>query len=359
MNFYYQGKMIRLENFKEMDSKLWLENAKEAYSSFYFLINRINSASFILESIPNYGFSYYRTFTRVFSTECNRFIEVEEIANLDNYLISDEDFIKFIDLVLEVIGFKEIIKDYIIVGGVNLVSYGMQGSSEVRTVEEADSRGLFRKYISYKFDVLFPKPNVTTFNDLDLKNNRFNLSFFDEQKEKDKTFYLNIEKLTSFLMQYLQDLFLNIGDRENFKKNYLNILYLKKIELNFEDNLINDILHKDTGNMVYHWLKLRSRELPLTKESLYFLGFTQGFDFTLEKYFNEKEIAVGLHLTYEEYRKSNLPPFNYRKLWSQRSWLYFFGSWESFLFSKKYKIDNIFFKVKGFGIYENVLNYLE
>jgi hypothetical protein len=275
MSWYSQGKLLEghcsdinfIKDVLRFNSSVYPEN----YKSLEWLIKCLKESNIIFKF--NYGFHFHGYVDRFYSKNFAKFIDLNKLKDPEDLIIESADFITFIDLFLEIFGFKEIIKDYVIIASLCLVE--SSGESGVA--------GLIEKSLYYSFEVLFDKPDINIYDN----NNRFNLLlFYSKDKKSDHDFNKLLDnKITKFF--YFVEEFLHnelipyIIDKENFKKNYLDKEYLKNKEKNLEDYFVDYFLNKNKADPdVKRWIDFKksvSRDMIYDLESPFGDGYW--FDF--------------------------------------------------------------------------------
>lgn len=341
MNYYSKGKLVALD-FKYSDYlKSELCYSKQDYPSIYKnlekLISYVKGKSVIYKFKIGFSFSVV-AHTLFYNKESGKYLNLNEWSNPENLIMEGEDFIKFIDLLLDIFGFKEIVKDYVILTVGRLYEDS----------QHYDEHGNLKKYIQYSFEVLFDKPDITNIYD---NKNRFNLLFFDEENLKSKKDLIFINRVyTKFFnfMDYVVNFYFipNIQSKDNFKKNYLNKEYLHNKILELEFDLFDLYLNKNKNE---DFVKLfidptQSNDMEMLYDLNHLIG--DNFDFSLYEYLDE---------TFQDNLYNKI--LDYR--WQLEPWYKFALRWESYLGLHKEKSIICKFAIKGFGNYENMFDNLE
>jgi hypothetical protein len=183
------------------------------------------------------------------------YYEHSPVGKCEDYLDSDympnaKDIALFINNILEIVGFRKIVKDYIIVLSTEFRKYGFnKRGNSTGLVEEADARGLFKRVFACTFSVFFDRPKIFNYNDnvesgSKNKDNRIVLSklFRDVVLVTDAQEVIsdrNILKdpfllLEEYIFVILNHVIAMSDSKESFEKNALNLENLYNIVLNIE-----------------------------------------------------------------------------------------------------------------------------
>jgi len=182
-----------------------------------------------------------------------------------DYMPNAKDIALFINNILDIVGFRKIVKDYIIVVSTEFSKYGFNrngSGTATGLLEEADDRGLFKRVFECTFSVFFDRPKIFNYNDsvesgskntgkrVVLSNLFRDVVLATDAQEviSDRNILLDpFLLLEEYIFVILNNVMAISDSKESFEKNALNLENLYNIVLNIE-HLQNDFVKDNFRN---------------------------------------------------------------------------------------------------------------